>query len=92
MFQIHLGKTPHRLTSENFRQLGEMTEGYSGSDISILVRDAMMQPVRSVQTATHFKQVITHSLKSLIQLKPFLLLLRFLDLIEITLPKFDMIT
>jgi len=57
MFQIHLGKTPHRLTSENFRQLGEMTEGYSGSDISILVRDAMMQPVRSVQTATHFKQV-----------------------------------
>ena len=57
MFQIHLGKTPHRLNPENFRQLGDMTEGYSGSDISILVRDAMMQPVRSVQTATHFKQV-----------------------------------
>jgi len=57
MFQIHLGKTPQLLTQENFRQLGELTEGYSGSDISIIVRDAMMQPVRAVQTATHFKKV-----------------------------------
>jgi len=57
MFQIHLGKTPHRLNPDQFKQLGEMTEGYSGSDISIIVRDAMMQPVRAVQTATHFKTV-----------------------------------
>jgi vacuolar protein-sorting-associated protein 4 len=31
---------------------------FSGSDISVVVRDALMQPVRKVQTATHFKQVI----------------------------------
>lgn len=30
---------------------------YSGSDISILVRDALMQPVRKVISATHFKPV-----------------------------------
>ena len=30
---------------------------YSGSDISILVRDALMQPVRKVISATHFKRV-----------------------------------
>jgi len=57
MFQIHLGKTPHMLTTEHFKKLGEMTEGYSGSDISIVVRDAIMQPVRCVQTATHFKKI-----------------------------------
>lgn len=57
MFQIHLGTTPHTITPDQFKHLGDYTEGYSGSDISILVRDAMMQPVRSVQTATHFKRV-----------------------------------
>jgi len=57
MFQIHLGKTPHKITNEQFKQLGEITDNYSGSDISIIVRDAMMQPVRAVQTATHFKKV-----------------------------------
>lgn len=57
MFKIHLGNTPHQLTPDQFKKLGEMTEGYSGADIAIIVRDAMMQPVRAVQTATHFKRV-----------------------------------
>jgi vacuolar protein-sorting-associated protein 4 len=57
MFQIHLGNTPHRLTPQDFKVLAEKTEGYSGSDIATVVRDALMQPVRAVQTATHFKQV-----------------------------------
>lgn len=30
---------------------------YSGSDIAIVVRDALMQPVRKVISATHFKKV-----------------------------------
>lgn len=30
---------------------------YSGADINIVVRDALMQPVRKVQQATHFKKV-----------------------------------
>lgn len=57
MFKIHLGNTAHNLTEEDFRKLAAETEGYSGADISIIVRDALMQPVRLVQTATHFKRV-----------------------------------
>lgn len=57
MFEIHVGKTPHSLTPADFRKLSESTENYSGSDIAICVREALMQPVRKVQDATHFKRV-----------------------------------
>jgi len=54
MFKIHLGNTSHVLTEQDLKTLASKTEGYSGADISIIVRDALMQPVRKVQTATHF--------------------------------------
>uniref|UniRef100_A0A8D0CJF9 vesicle-fusing ATPase n=1 Tax=Scleropages formosus TaxID=113540 RepID=A0A8D0CJF9_SCLFO len=57
MFRLHLGNTPHNLTETDLRQLARKTDGYSGADISIIVRDALMQPVRKVQSATHFKKV-----------------------------------
>lgn len=57
MFKLHLGNTPHCLSEEDFRALANKTDGYSGADISIVVRDALMQPVRKVQSATHFKKV-----------------------------------
>uniref|UniRef100_A0A6I8RN31 vesicle-fusing ATPase n=1 Tax=Xenopus tropicalis TaxID=8364 RepID=A0A6I8RN31_XENTR len=57
MFKLHLGTTPHSLSEADYRELGKKTNGYSGADISIIVRDALMQPVRKVQSATHFKKV-----------------------------------
>jgi vacuolar protein-sorting-associated protein 4 len=57
MFRSNLGETPNSLTDADFKVLGKKTEGYSGADISTLVRDALMQPVRKVQMATHFRQV-----------------------------------
>ena len=30
---------------------------YSGADIGIVVREALMSPIRLIQTATHFKKV-----------------------------------
>ncbi|TFK28384.1 katanin p60 ATPase domain-containing protein [Coprinopsis marcescibilis] len=56
MFEIHIGNTPCELAPKDYRTLAERTEGYSGSDIATVVRDALMQPVRKVLAATHFKK------------------------------------
>lgn len=61
MFKLHLGSTPNDLKESDYRELGKKTDGYSGADISIIVRDALMQPVRKVQSATHFKKVSCYS-------------------------------
>ncbi|KAL8871376.1 MAG: hypothetical protein Q9174_002775 [Haloplaca sp. 1 TL-2023] len=58
MFELAVGTTPCDLKPNDFRQLGVLSEGYSGSDISIAVQDALMQPVRKIQTATHYKSVM----------------------------------
>ncbi|KAI3374933.1 hypothetical protein L3Q82_021457 [Scortum barcoo] len=57
MFKLNLGSTPNSISESDFVALGKKTDGYSGADISIIVRDALMQPVRKVQSATHFKRV-----------------------------------
>jgi vacuolar protein-sorting-associated protein 4 len=56
MFEIHVGTTPCQLAPKDYRVLADRTEGYSGSDIAIIVRDALMQPIRKVISATHFKK------------------------------------
>ncbi|KAK2777251.1 Vacuolar protein sorting-associated protein 4 [Emmonsiellopsis sp. PD_33] len=58
MFLLNVGNTPCQLTSADYRKLAEMSEGYSGSDISVVVQDALMQPIRKIQTATHYKKVL----------------------------------
>eukprot|EP01134_Creolimax_fragrantissima_P007144 CFRG7144T1 len=57
MLQRIVGETPNTLTTRNYRELALKTDGYSGADINILVRDALMQPVRLIQAATHFNRV-----------------------------------
>lgn len=57
MFKVHVGDTPNTLTEADFKTLGQRTAGFSGSDISVVVRDAMYEPLRTCQMATHFRQV-----------------------------------
>ncbi|EWC48234.1 vacuolar protein sorting-associated protein 4 [Drechslerella stenobrocha 248] len=57
MFQIAVGSTPCDLTPQDYRHLGKIAEGYSGSDITIAVNDALMQPIRKIQMATHYKWI-----------------------------------
>jgi vacuolar protein-sorting-associated protein 4 len=57
MFEIAIGTTPCDLQGDDYRTLAKLSDGYSGSDIAIAVQDALMQPVRKIQTATHYKKV-----------------------------------
>ena len=58
MVSLNIGSTPCSLGPTEFRLLADKTEGFSGSDIAVLVRDALMEPIRKVQLATHFKKVM----------------------------------
>ena len=70
MFELAVGSTPCELKQEDFKTLGTLSEGYSGSDITIAVQDALMQPVRKIQTATHYKKVCVCSGRDMEQVLP----------------------
>ncbi|MBA0731566.1 hypothetical protein Golax_025717, partial [Gossypium laxum] len=54
MFKVHLGDTPHNLTESDFENLARRTEGFSGSDVSVCVKDVLFEPVRKTQDAMFF--------------------------------------
>lgn len=58
MFKLHMGKIKHQLTEKNFQELGQTSEGRSGADIKVVCKDAIMAPIRKLQTATHFCRVM----------------------------------
>ncbi|KAK8221998.1 Vacuolar protein sorting-associated protein 4 [Zalaria obscura] len=70
MFELAVGSTPCELNQADFKQLAQLSEGYSGSDISIAVQDALMQPIRKIQTATHYKKVTVDGQEKLTPCSP----------------------
>lgn len=50
----HLGKTPHDLSEEDLEDIAKETDGFSGSDLATLTKDAIMAPLRKCQEATKF--------------------------------------
>lgn len=56
MFRLNLGDTTHNLTDKDFKDLGVNSHGYSGADISIVVREAMMLPVRNLTITKFFRE------------------------------------
>ena len=57
MARINVGTTANDMDEAAWNFVGQHTAGYSGADLAILVRDAMMEPIRMLQTATYFKTV-----------------------------------
>jgi vacuolar protein-sorting-associated protein 4 len=46
-----------KITVSDLTWLGQKTENFSGSDLATALQDALMVPVKRVQTATHFQKV-----------------------------------
>jgi vacuolar protein-sorting-associated protein 4 len=57
MFEIHIGTIPSGLTPKDYEELAQRTKGLSGSDISIAVQDALMQPVKKISSSKHWRAV-----------------------------------
>ncbi|XP_024029230.1 protein SUPPRESSOR OF K(+) TRANSPORT GROWTH DEFECT 1 isoform X1 [Morus notabilis] len=56
MFKVHLGDTPHKLKESDLENLARKTEGFSGSDIAVCVKDVLFEPVRKTQDAKFFRK------------------------------------
>ena len=57
LFGMKICSAPHELTEQDFRDLAKRTEGYSGADITAVVKGASMHSLHRITTATHFKKV-----------------------------------
>ena len=57
MFKKQLKEIDHELNEKNFEDLATLSDGYSGSDIKSLIKDAVYQPMRTFQKADRFKQL-----------------------------------
>uniref|UniRef100_A0A453NE47 AAA+ ATPase domain-containing protein n=1 Tax=Aegilops tauschii subsp. strangulata TaxID=200361 RepID=A0A453NE47_AEGTS len=54
MLKVHLGDTPHSLTKSDFESVAHRTDGFSGSDIAVCLKDVLFEPIRKTQDAMFF--------------------------------------
>ena len=66
ILRSHVGLM-HSLVSKDFDFLAAKTEGYSGSDLSTLVNDGLMRPIKQLQLASHFRRVRKREMKKNIE-------------------------
>jgi vacuolar protein-sorting-associated protein 4 len=52
---------PHSLSEDQMETIADRMNGYSCSDIGVVCRSASMQPVRRLQTSTHFCSIIENN-------------------------------
>jgi len=57
MLKRGMRDNPHELSDKDFEEFAHKTDNFSGSDISILVRDAVYEPVRRLQLAKKFRKL-----------------------------------
>lgn len=57
MLKMNIKRIKHNLTEDDFKELCKLSDGFSGSDLSTLNSEAIMEPVRKCVNSTHFRKV-----------------------------------
>ncbi|CAF0897801.1 unnamed protein product, partial [Rotaria sordida] len=58
MFKAHLGTDiPYEIQDHEWMELGQKANHYSGADIAVVCREALLRPLRRLCSSTHFKRV-----------------------------------
>ncbi|ODA83480.1 hypothetical protein RJ55_01994 [Drechmeria coniospora] len=70
MFKLAIGDTDTALQSSDYNVLAAKSDGFSGSDITNVVQQALMRPVRKILQATHFKPVMKDGKRMLTPCSP----------------------
>ena len=60
MVRAGLKGVDHKLVDSDIQQLAKMTAGFSGSDVAVLMKGIMMEPVRLAHCATSFRSASPH--------------------------------
>ncbi|CAF3933450.1 unnamed protein product [Rotaria sordida] len=58
IFKCHLGSgIYHTIKDHEWIELAQKSENYSGADIAVVCREALLRPIRRLSSGTHFKRV-----------------------------------
>jgi len=67
MLRIHFGDTPNQLTDADWKEISRRCDGCSGSDMSVVVREALMYPIRHCQSAKQWIRLQPNDPRNTIQ-------------------------
>jgi vacuolar protein-sorting-associated protein 4 len=57
MLKRGLKENKNNITEAQLQHYAERTDGFSGSDLAVLVKDAVYEPVRKLQAARKFRRL-----------------------------------
>lgn len=65
LLKYNLKDSPNAMKTDELEKMADQTKGFSGSDISVFVRDAIYEPLRKMQSIKYFQEVMVDGRKKM---------------------------